>query len=117
MFVETLTSVSATFFFPLSFSWTKKTYRELIFEVTKEEKPRPLNPDPANGFDDNRAGSSAVCRPGKLAPDSPGGPKVFEKAQRQPLLSPTFPFHTPLQNRLAVGTHRSEQILSGWELS
>lgn len=47
---------------------------------------------------------AVICRAGKLVH---GGPEVFV---RDPVAVPT-------QIRLAVGTHRSDQMLPGWDLS
>lgn len=87
LFVKTLTSVSAAFFSLLSFSWTRKAHGKLIFEVTKEEEPRPLNPDPTTGFDDNRAEGgefSADLGSGHMTIQEAGGPEVSMGAQLHP---------------------------------
>lgn len=79
-----------------------KAHRGLIFEVTKKEVPKPLNPDPTSGFDDKRAEGgefSVALGSWHMILHEAGGPKG----------SLGGPAAILTQIRLAGGIHRSDQ--------
>ena len=71
---------------------------KLIFEVTKEEELRPLNPDPTTSF---TKGQRVLCRPEKQACDSQEGWWAWGLYG-----GPAAP---PIQIRLAMGSDQEQK--------